>query len=134
MIKTADEFIALRQSDNMDEQYRAAHDVADISVWLEVIKNYPDFKTWVIHNKTIPIEILVILCADDNPDVRADVARRGKINEKIFNLLSLDPDENVRYALMCNTKLSLDKKQTIKMDDSPWLTKQFADMVKNAGT
>ncbi|MCZ8286095.1 MAG: HEAT repeat domain-containing protein [Bacteroidia bacterium] len=134
MIKTADEFITLRQSDNMDEQYRAGHDTSEISVWLEVIKNYPDFKTWVIHNKTIQIEILEILCSDDNPKVRADVAGKRKINDKIFDLLSVDSDENVRYALMCNTKLTLDKKQTIKMDDSPWLTKKFADMVKNAST
>jgi hypothetical protein len=132
MILTADEFITLRQSDNMDEQYRASHDTADISVWLDVIKKYPDFKAWVIHNKTIPIEILEILCSDKDPNVRSDVARKRKINDKIFNLLSVDLDENVRYALMCNTKLTLDKKQTIKKDDSSWLTKQFADMVKDA--
>lgn len=124
MIKTADEFIALRQSDNLDEQHRASHDNADINVWLDIIKNYPDFKTWVIHNKTIQIEILEILCEDKDPNVRSDVARKRKINDKIFNLLSVDPDENVRYALMCNTNLTLDKKQNIKMDDSQWLTKQ----------
>ena len=131
MIKTADEFIALRQSDNMDEQYRASHDSADLNVWLDVIKNYPDFKTWVIHNKTIPIEILETLSADKDPNVRSDIARKRKINDKIFALLSVDPDENVRYALMCNTKLTLDKKRAIKMDDSAWLTKQFANIVKN---
>ena len=116
----------------MYEQYRASHDTADINVWKDVINNYPDFKTWVIHNKTIPIEILEILCTDKDPNVRSDVARKRKINDSIFNLLSMDPDENVRYALMCNTKLNLDKKQTIKMDDSTWLTKQFADIAKNA--
>lgn len=132
MIKTADEFIALRQSDNLDERHRASHDNADINVWLDIIKNYPDFKTWVIHNKTIQIEILEILCEDKDPNVRSDVARKRKINDKIFNLLSVDPDENVRYALMCNTNLTLDKKQNIKMDDSQWLTKQFVDIAKNA--
>lgn len=132
MIKTADEFIALRQSANLDEQHRASHDNADISVWLDIIKNYPNFKTWVIHNKTIQIEILEILCEDKDPNVRSDVARKRKINDKIFNLLSVDPDENVRYALMCNTNLTLDKKQNIKMDDSQWLTKQFVDVAKNA--
>lgn len=131
MIKTVDEFITLRQSDNANEQYRASHDNADISVWLDIIKNYPDFKTWVIHNKTIPIEILETLSADQNPNVRADVARKRKINDKIFNLLSVDPDENVRYASMCNTKFTIDKKRTIKMDDSAWLTKQFSDIIRN---
>lgn len=131
MIKSAGEFVILRQSDNMDEQYLASHDTADIQVWYDIIKNYPDFKLWVIHNKTVPIEILEILSTDKDPNVRADVARKRIINAKIFDLLSTDPDENVRYALMCNTKLTLDKKQMIKMDDSPWLKNQFAEMFKN---
>jgi hypothetical protein len=131
MIKTVDEFITLRQSENMDEQYRASHDNADLNVWLEVIKNYPDLKTWVIHNKTIQIEILEILCADTDQNVRSAVARKRKINEFIFNVLSVDPDENVRYALMCNTKLTVNKIKTIKIDDSVWLKNQLADKIKN---
>jgi len=131
MIKTADEFIRLRQSDNMEEQYRAGHDTADMSVWLDVIKTYPELKTWVIYNKTIQIEILEILCTDQDPNVRSAVARKRKINDKIFNILSIDPDENVRYALMWNTKLSLDKIKTIKVDDSEWLKKQIADKINN---
>lgn len=134
MIKTVDEFISLRQSDNIDEQYRASHDTADLSLWLEVIKNYPDFKTWVIHNKTIQIEILEILCEDKDPKVRSDVARKRKINDAIFNTLSVDPDETVRYALMCNTNLSADKIKTIKVDDSDWLREQLKDRIKNTGS
>jgi hypothetical protein len=132
MIKTGDEFITLRQNENMDEQYRASHNTPDIKVWSEVIKNYPAFKTWVIHNKTIQIEILEILSADKDPNVRSDVARKRKINDIIFNTLSVDPDENVRYALMCNTNLSVDKIKTIKVDDSIWLTEQLADKIQNA--
>ena len=132
MIKTVDEFITLRQSENMDEQYRASHDTADLNVWLEVIKNYPDLKTWVIHNKTIQIEILEILCADTDPNVRSAVARKRKINEFIFNTLSVDPDENVRYSLMCNTNLSVDKINAIMVGDSNWLKEKLADITKNA--
>ena len=132
MIKTVDEFITLRQSENMDEQHRASNDTADISVWLEVIKNYPDFKIWVIHNKTIQTEILEILCADSDSNIRSAVARKRKINDSIFNALSVDPDEIVRYALMCNTKLTLDKIKTINVSDSTWLQNQLADIIKNA--
>lgn len=121
MIKNVEEFITLKQSHNIDDQYRASHDTADISVWLEVIKNYPDFKNWVIHNKTIQIEILEILCADTDPNVRSAVARKRKMNYYIFNSLSVDPDENVRYELMCNTKLTLDKIKAINVGDSAWL-------------
>ena len=132
MIKNVDEFITLRQSDNMDEQYRASHDTADINVWLEVIKNYPNLKTWVIHNKTIQTEILEILCADTDPNVRSAVARKRKINDFIFNALSVDPDENVRYALMCNTKLPIDKIKTIKVGNSTWLKEQLEEIIENA--
>lgn len=132
MIKSALEFISLRQSDNKDEQDRASNENADISVWLDIITNYPEFKTWVIHNKTVPVEILENLCTDEDSNIRSDVARKRKINVKIFKVLSIDLDENVRYALMCNTKLTLDQKRTIKMDDSPWLTAMFTEISKNA--
>jgi hypothetical protein len=132
MIETAEEFIRLRQSDNMEEQRRAALDTADISVWMDVIKSYPDFKFWVIHNKTIQIEILEILCTDKDPNVRSHVARKRKINDTIFNLLCVDPDENVRHSLMWNTKLTLEKIKTIKVDDSDWLKEQLANKIKNA--
>ncbi len=134
MINSALEFITLRQSDNKDEQDRASNENADISVWLDIISNYPEFKTWVIHNKTVPVEILEILCTDEDSNIRSDVARKRKLNDKIFNLLSIDLDENVRYALMCNTKLTLDQKRTIKMDDSLWLTEMFSEISKNVSS
>ena len=134
MINSALEFITLRQSDNKDEQDRATHENADINVWLDIITNYPHFKTWVIQNKTVPVEILEILSTDEDSNIRSDVARKRKINDKIFNLLSIDLDENVRYALMCNNKLTIDQKRTIKMDDSLWLTEIFLEISKNASS
>jgi hypothetical protein len=130
MIKTADEFIRLRTSKIMEEYDRASHDTADISTWTEVIEKYPDFKEWVIHNKTVPIEILEILTLDKDPNVRSVVARKRKINDKIFNILSTDLDENVRFALMSNTKMTIDKLKRIKISDSDWLTGQFRERLK----
>lgn len=132
MIKDAKEFIKLRQSENRDEQERASREPADLDVWLEVIKDYPNFKSWVIHNKTIQIEILEILCSDSNPEIRACVARKRKINDVIFNKLSNDPDENVRFALMFNTKLPIDMIKKIKIDDSKWLKQNLEERVKKA--
>jgi hypothetical protein len=97
---------------------RAAHDSADISTWIEVIEKHPDFKRWVIHNKTVPIEILELLTFDNDANVRSEVARRRTINDKIFATLARDKDENVRYALMCNTRLSIDKLKQIETRDS----------------
>jgi len=134
MIKNSKEFIKLRESDNLEEQYRAGNDNADIKVWLDIIENYPNFKHWVIQNKTIQIEILEILCADKDSNIRAEVARKRKINDKIFNILSHDYDEKVRYALMCNTKLTIDEKQKIKVDDSLWLTGKLNEIIKKASS
>ena len=58
MILSAEDFIKLRTSDIKDEQDRATLDDAPIPIWIDLISQYSDFKTWVIHNKTVPIEIL----------------------------------------------------------------------------
>ncbi len=129
MIPSAEEFIRLRQSSVKSEYDRAAQDTAEIQVWLDVIKKYPDYKNWVIHNKTIQPDILELLCSDSDPEVRAAVARKRKINDSIIAVLSVDPDENVRYALLCNTKLTPDKKSHIKVDDSPWLIEKRDELL-----
>lgn len=128
MIKSAEEFIRLRTSEIQDEYDRAANDTADISTWTEVIEKHPDYKEWVIHNKTVPIEILELLTFDKNPNVRSAVARKRKINKRIFETLS--KDKNVRYALICNTNLTFDELKQIDTNDSEWLTKQLNERIK----
>ena len=130
MIKSADEFIRLRTSEIKEEYDRSAHDNADISTWTEVIEKYPDYKEWVIHNKTVPIEILETLTFDSDPNIRSAVARKRKINDKIFLTLSVDKDENVRYALMCNANLTVDKLRQIMTAESDWLIKQLNKRIK----
>lgn len=129
MIKSAEEFVRLRESEIQEEQYRASNDSAELEIWYEVIRKYPEFKEWVIHNKTIPIEILELLAEDKDPRVRSEVARKRKINDKIFSTLSIDPNENVRYALIFNTKISKDKSKLklIKVDDSAWLQEKLKE-------
>jgi hypothetical protein len=130
MIQSADEFIRLRTSEIKEEYDRSAHDTADISTWTDVIEKYPDYKEWVIHNKTVPIEILERLTLDNDPKIRSAVARKRKINDKIFLMLSVDNDENVRYALMSNADLTVDKLMNIKTSDSDWLVKQLNERIK----
>jgi hypothetical protein len=95
-----------------------------------VIEKYPNYKEWVIHNKTVPLEILELLTSDENSTIRSAVARKRKINEKIFETLSRDKDENVRYALMCNTNLTIDQLKQIEIADSDWLTNQLNERIK----
>lgn len=123
MISSAKEFIALRELN--DE--RASHDTADLKIWLEVIEHYPDYKIWVIHNKTVPIEILEILVHDSDPKVRGAVARKRKINDTIFDILKTDKEESVRYDLISNTNLPINKLKQIKTDDSEWLEQKLKE-------
>lgn len=125
MIKSAEEFIRLRTSEVEEEYERATNDMADISTWTEVIEKFPNYKQWVIHNKTVPVEILELLTLDSDPNVRSAVARKRKLTDKVFVTLSRDGDENVRYALMCNTNITIEKLKQIETSDSEWLTKQL---------
>ena len=82
MIKSANEFIRLRTNEIEQEYHRATNDTADISIWTEIIEKHPDFKQWVVQNKTVPMEILEILTLDSDPNVRGAVARKRKMNDK----------------------------------------------------
>jgi hypothetical protein len=131
MIASAEEFIRLRTSDLKEEQDRASRDMADTSIWMEVITKFPNYKVWVVHNKSIPIDILEILAQDKDAEVRAEVARKRKINDKIFSWLAVDTDENVKYALICNTKLPKNKKMLIDTKQSKWLKEALNKQLSN---
>jgi hypothetical protein len=129
MLLSVEEFIRLRTSDVKAEQHRASHDNADDTIWLDIIQNFPEYKFWVIHNKTISLNILELLARDTDAEVRAAVARKRKINDNIFTLLSLDESAEVRHALLCNTKLSKRMKGQIFTGDSEWLTQALHDQL-----
>ena len=129
MIDSAKEFIRLRNSELIEEYTRAAHEEASLQTWKEVIEHYPDYKTWVIHNKTVPLEILEELASDSNPSVRSAVATKRKINPFIIEILANDPDEQVRYALACNTKISMEDLMSINREDSDWLKQVLGEII-----
>jgi hypothetical protein len=104
VIASADEFRDLRTSEDSGQYLRAAHDEAPISVWTDVIKRFPEMRMWVVHNKTVPVEILEILAGDLNEQVRYMVAMKRKIPESLQLRLAVDPDESVRLAIAHNAK------------------------------
>ncbi|PHX40753.1 hypothetical protein AO263_16255 [Pseudomonas sp. NZIPFR-PS5] len=103
MIKSAEEFVALRSSSIKSEYDRAAFEEAQISVWRDVIKNYPNYRRWVSHNKTVPLEILEELCQFDST-VRQFVAAKRKLSAAMFEALSRDESYVVRIAVAANKK------------------------------
>lgn len=103
-IQSAEEFVELRSSEDPAEHHRAAHEEADVDVWLAVIRDYPDMRFWVAQNKTVPVTILGVLARDEDPHVRSMVASKRKLTAELFELLAQDHNESVRAAVAYNAK------------------------------
>ncbi|MGB1251462.1 MAG: HEAT repeat domain-containing protein [Candidatus Promineifilaceae bacterium] len=124
MITSADEFKRLRESSVAEEYRRAAHEEASIIVWHEVLHKYPHLAYWVVHNKTVPIEILEILSSNHDRRVRDIVASKRKLPEKLMMELAQDEDEGIRHTLVYNAKIT--KRVLEVLVNDSW------DVVRNA--
>ena len=99
MIESAQDFVRFRNSELAEEQHRATHDDAPVSVWRAVIEEFPDMREWVARNKTVPVEILDMLSRDPDSRVRHAVAMKRKIPEEMQLVLAGDSDESVRQRI-----------------------------------
>lgn len=104
MLRSAEEFVRLRESSVEEEYNRAAYEPASEQVWLDVIRDYPNMKEWVVHNKTVPLRILYLLSIDPDSDIRKEVARKRKLDKILFERLSRDADVYVRQKIAYNRK------------------------------
>lgn len=116
MIHSAEEFVALRNSSLKDEYDRASTDEAPVSVWKDVIDRFPEFRKWVAHNKTVPLEILELLY-QAGPDVRRFIATKRKLSDELFELLSKDLDAVVRQGIASNKKAPISIIRTLMQDE-----------------
>jgi hypothetical protein len=82
LIGSADEFLALRTSDDLATQRRATVEEASDDVWFEVIDRYPDMRVWVARNKTVPHIVLDRLARDLDPSVRREVATSESCSQR----------------------------------------------------
>jgi hypothetical protein len=103
MIYSAEEFVALRDSSIKEEYDRAATDDAPVSVWKDIIDRFPEYRKWVAYNKTVPLEILTLLCKFE-PDVRRFIAVKRKLSDELFDILSRDLDAIVRQGIASNKR------------------------------
>ena len=99
VIRSAEEFVRLRLSEDPGDYRRAANETASVQVWKEVIERYPDVRFWVAHNKTVPLEILAILAGDPDPKVRGMVSAKRKLTPELLTILAGDSDESVRIRV-----------------------------------
>lgn len=117
MIRSADEFVALRDSDIKAEYDISSMEEAPVAVWHEVIESFPDHRRWVAHNKTVPVEILEVLCEFD-ASTRWFVARKRKLSTTLFERLSQDEDSDVRVAICANKKTPLEILERLLQDEN----------------
>jgi hypothetical protein len=118
MIGSAAEFIRLRTSTVKAEYDRAADEPAPLDVWWELVRDHPEMKPWVAHNKTVPLEILVALAADESADVRGAVARKRKLSPELFERLAKDSEPSVRHAIANNANTPREALELLV--DDPW--------------
>lgn len=115
MIYSAEEFVRLRDSTEKDEYDRASMDEAEVSVWLDVIDRYPEYRRWVAYNKTVPLDVLGVLCEFD-ADVRRFVAAKRKLPAELFERLSRDSSSVVRVAIAANKKTPISIVERLMQD------------------
>ena len=118
MIGSADEFQRLRTSDDPDQQRRATHDEAPLSVWRDVVARFPELRFWVAQNKTVPGEVLAELAADPDARVRSMVAAKRKLAPALQLQLAADPDEGVRQRIAWNSRATRAALELLVRD--PW--------------
>lgn len=120
-ISSAEEFVRLSDSDNREDRTLSSNGSASLEVWYEVIANYPEYRQWVAHNKTVPLEILDELAQDSDADVRRWVAMKRKLSPQLFERLARDPDSSVRNTVAYNAKVPQHLLEILSQDSEKWL-------------
>jgi hypothetical protein len=115
-ILSADEFVRLRYAEDPEDYRRAASESAPLAVWREVIERYPDARVWVVHNKTVPMEILEDLVDDSDVTVRHAVAMKRKLTPTLLARLALDEDESIRLRVAMHRNTSRETLEYLQND------------------
>lgn len=116
MISNINEYLYLAASDNKSDNNRIINEELSSELISEMIKNYPQRKLWLIHNKFIPVKILQELATDDNDDVRFTIAMKKKCNRVTYEKLLRDKNYSVRLAVIRNKQLPIDLLEKISND------------------
>lgn len=132
MIESAEEFRALRLSENPDEYNRAAYEEAPLQVWLDIITRMPDMRRWVAHNKTVPIAVLERLAEDPDERVRYWVAQKRKLPESLQLRLTKDPSPSVRVNLAYNAKVTARVLEVLANDPDEWIRTKVEERIERA--
>ncbi|MFE0748047.1 HEAT repeat domain-containing protein [Gordonia sp. NPDC058843] len=136
MIASRIAYEALIESNLATNRDRAVRDSAPLSVWLEIIADCPQHKSFVAQNKTIPREVLRVLVEDDDRDVRFTLAMRRAVgrDDQIAGVLASDPDPAIRAALARNPQLGLHLLVQLAQDDDDWVRERASETLTSRQT
>ncbi len=115
-LSSAAEFVRLRSSQDPHEYGAADLGTASLAVWIDVLDRYPDYRRWVARNKTVPLEILIVLAEDADPRVRAAVASKQTLTADLFTLLAADSDDSVRLRIVHNAAVPREVLERLRHD------------------
>ena len=118
MIVSAQEFVELRTSLRQEDYLRASTDCAALEVWVDVIREFPEMKVWVAHNKTVPLEVLRLLACDRDPQVRSAVAVKNKLPDDLMAQLGRDTEASVRQRVAYNKNAGVEILKELAEDES----------------
>lgn len=130
MIKTAEEFVRLRTSEDHIEQRRSATEFLGEKLCTEIIETFPEMKVWIIHNKTVPIAILRTLAEDTDRQIRAAVASKRKLDIGLFQRLANDQDDMVRNSIVNNAKTPVDILRDLTVDAEEYIRNAAREKIK----
>jgi hypothetical protein len=115
-ILSAAEFLRLRYSEDPADYQKAAGEDAPLEVWHEIIDRHPEARVWVVHNKTVPLEILEILVNDPDVKVRHAVAMKRKLTPVLLEQLASDRDESIRMRAAMHRNVPRETLERLRSD------------------
>ncbi|MDX6019778.1 hypothetical protein SIL08_05705 [Scandinavium sp. V105_16] len=130
-INSVEEFLELINSDDPANRMRSGTESASLSVWLNIIEKYPEFKVWVARNRTVPKEVIGILCVDPDPIVRHAISIKYPLDIEVYSKLAEDKDESIRSSLAYNRGFPIFLlKKMAENDPSDFVKKNASEMYK----
>lgn len=115
-IRSAEQFIKLRESDRPEDYRQATWGQATDSVWFEIIDRYPNMRRWVAQNKTLSAPVLMRLAGDSDVRVRYGVATTPGLGEGVLDVLMNDVDASIRRVIVTQDNLSPDQLKRLAAD------------------
>nr|BFD84091.1 hypothetical protein StreXyl84_34920 [Streptomyces sp. Xyl84] len=117
-ITSVEEFIRLRRSEDPAESNRSAWAPLPPAVWWDLVRNHPDMRFWVAHNRTAPPEILAELIEDADWRVRNRVASKRNCPSELLERLAGDAHDSVRRLVAGHPRSP--RSAVARLADDPW--------------